>query len=117
MKRFVVVLIFCLIVLPSLSFSQKGSFGEIKQLQSPQNPAIGFMIHGGAGVIKKGSLTPEREKEYRDKLTEVVLAGYKALRDGKSSVDAIEIAIRMMEDSPLFNAGKGAVFNHDGKNE
>ncbi len=46
-----------------------------------------------------------------------MLAGYKALQAGKSSVDAVEIAIRMMEDSPLFNAGKGAVFTHDGKNE
>ena len=116
MKKIAALLI-CLIVLPSPGISQKGAFGEIKQLQSPQNPAIGFMIHGGAGVIRKGSLTPAKEKEYRDKLTEVVLAGYKALLDGKSSVDAVEIAIRLMEDSPLFNAGKGAVFTHDGKNE
>ncbi len=101
-----------------ISFNaQKGSFSEIKQLQSPQNPKLGFIIHGGAGVIKRGSLTPEKEKEYRTKLEEVVLAGYIALKAGKSSVDAVEIAIRMMEDSPLFNAGKGAVFNADGKNE
>lgn len=96
---------------------QKGSFPEIKQLQSPQEPKLGFIIHGGAGAMKKGSMTPEREKEYRDKLAEVVLAGYKALKDGKTSVDAVEIAIRMMEDSPLFNAGKGAVFTADGRNE
>jgi beta-aspartyl-peptidase (threonine type) len=98
-------------------FAQKGSFAEIKQLQSPQNPRIGFIIHGGAGVIKRGSMTPEKEKAYRDKLTEALLAGYKALQDGKTSLDAVEIAIRMLEDSPLFNAGKGSVFTSDGRVE
>lgn len=97
--------------------AQKGAFAEIKQLQGPQNPRLGFVIHGGAGVIKRGSLSPEKEKAYREKLAEVLMAGYKALQEGKSSLDAVEIAIRMMEDSPLFNAGKGAVFNADGKNE
>ncbi len=96
---------------------QKGSFSEIKQLQGPQNPRLGFVIHGGAGVIRKGSLTPEREKEYRAKLEEALLAGYKALQAGKTSLYAVEIAIRILEDSPLFNAGKGAVFTADGKNE
>lgn len=89
----------------------------ISQLRGPQNPRLGFIIHGGAGVIKKGSLSPEREKEYTDKLREAVLAGYKALQAGKTSLDAVEIAIRILEDSPLFNAGKGAVFTNDGKNE
>ncbi|MDH3531068.1 MAG: isoaspartyl peptidase/L-asparaginase, partial [Acidobacteriota bacterium] len=70
-----------------------------------------------AGVIKRGSLTPEREKEYRAKLEEAVLAGYKVLKEGKSGLDAIEAAIVILEDSPLFNAGKGAVFTADGKNE
>ena len=99
------------------TFGQKAGFGETKQLQGPQNPRLGFVIHGGAGVITRGSLTPEREKEFRAKLEEAVLAGYKALQAGKSSMDAVEIAINIMEDSPLFNAGKGAVFTHDGKNE
>jgi beta-aspartyl-peptidase (threonine type) len=102
-------------VLPTIA--QKGNFAEIKQLQSPQTPKLGFMIHGGAGVIKKGGLTPEREKEYRAKLEEAVLAGYKSLQSGKSGLDAVETAIRIMEDSPLFNAGKGAVFTAEGKNE
>ena len=97
--------------------AQKGGFSEIKQLQGPQNPRLGFVIHGGAGVIKRGSLTPEREKQYRAKLEEALLAGYKALQSGKSGLDAVEIAIRILEDSPLFNAGKGAVFTADGKNE
>jgi len=105
-------------VLLSLSvFAQKGNFAGLKQLQSPQNPRLGFVIHGGAGVIKKGSLTPEKEAEYRKKLEEAVLAGYRALQEGKSSLDAVEIAINILEDSPLFNAGKGAVFTADGKNE
>ena len=97
--------------------AQKRGAAEIKQLQSPQNPRLGFVIHGGAGVIKRGSLSPEKEAEYRKKLEEAVVAGYKALQDGKSGLDAVEIAVRMLEDSPLFNAGKGAVFTADGKNE
>jgi beta-aspartyl-peptidase (threonine type) len=108
------VSLFLLIVIGFVSgYSQTNGKG----LQGPQNPRLGFMIHGGAGVIRKGSLTPEREKQYREKLEEALMAGYKALQDGKSSLDAVETAIRIMEDSPLFNAGKGAVFNHDGKNE
>jgi len=117
MKKTIAVLLLICILMPLTAFAQKGGFAEIKQLQSPQNPRIGFMIHGGAGSMKKGSMTPEKEKAYRDKLTDVLLAGYKALQDGKTSVDAVEIAIRMMEDSPLFNAGKGAVFTADGRNE
>ncbi len=112
------ILIAILFVLPLSAIAQKGGrFQEIKQLQSPQNPRLGFVIHGGAGVITKGSITPEKEKEYRAKLEEAVTAGYKALQDGKNGLDAVEIAIRILEDSPLFNAGKGAVFTADGKNE
>lgn len=111
-----------LLILSAMPFSaavnaQKPVPPSIQQLQGPQEPRLGMMIHGGAGVITKGSLTPEKEKEFRDKLTEAVVAGYKALQSGKSSVDAVEVAIRILEDSPLFNAGKGAVFTNDGKNE
>ncbi len=118
MKKIVTFLLVSSLLMMSVPvFAQKGSFEGIKQLQSPQNPRLGFIIHGGAGVIKKGSLTPEKEAEYRKKLEEALLAGYKALQDGKTSLDAVEIAIRILEDSPLFNAGKGAVFTADGKNE
>lgn len=120
MKSNIIGRVLCVVLLASL-FShvtaQKGGFGETAQLQSPQAPRLGFIIHGGAGVIKKGSLTPEKEKEYKDKLEEALLAGYKALQAGKSGMDAVEIAIRILEDSPLFNAGKGAVFTNDGRNE
>lgn len=117
MKKYTGLLLILVLFLPLATLAQKASMPEIKQLQGPQNPRLGFVIHGGAGVIKKGSLSPEREKEYRDKLEEAVLAGYKALQAGKSGLDAVEIAIRILEDSPLFNAGKGAVFTNDGKNE
>jgi len=111
------LLIAVFLVLTVTTSAQKRSFSENKQLQSPQNPRLGFVIHGGAGVIRKGSLSPEKEKAYRDGLEQALLAGYKALQNGKSSMDAVEIAIRMLEDNPLFNAGKGAVFTADGKNE
>lgn len=118
MKKLIVL---CLVVtvasLPSVISAQKAASPSLPQLQGPQNPRLGFIIHGGAGVIRKGTLSPEREKEYKDKLREAVHAGYKALQAGKSSLDAVEIAIRILEDSPLFNAGKGAVFTNDGKNE
>lgn len=105
------------LLLPSLVFAQKPAPAETRQLQGPQNPRLGFVIHGGAGVISKTSMTPEKEKEFRAKLEEAVLAGYKALQSGRPSLDAVEIAIRILEDSPLFNAGKGAVFTNEGKNE
>ncbi|MEQ1603846.1 MAG: isoaspartyl peptidase/L-asparaginase [Pyrinomonadaceae bacterium] len=89
----------------------------MKQLQGPQNPRLGFMIHGGAGVLAKSAMTPEKEKAFRADLERAVLAGYRVLQEGKTSVDAVVAAIRILEDSPLFNAGKGAVFTHDGKNE
>jgi beta-aspartyl-peptidase (threonine type) len=108
-------LLFSLLIIPITG--QKSGHVELKQLQGPQNPRLAFVIHGGAGVITRGSMSPEKEKAYQAKLEEVVLAGYKALQSGKSSLDAVELAIRMMEDSPLFNAGKGAVFTADGKNE
>jgi L-asparaginase / beta-aspartyl-peptidase len=117
MKKIISLFLIGIIFILPLSAQRGRGGGEVAQLQSPQNPRLGFMIHGGAGVITKGSLTPEKEAEYRKKLEEAVLAGYKALQDGKNSLDAVEIAIRILEDSPLFNAGKGAVFTADGKNE
>ncbi|WP_186753721.1 isoaspartyl peptidase/L-asparaginase family protein [Echinicola salinicaeni] len=78
---------------------------------------IALVIHGGAGTIKREDMSPEREKAYREKLMESLNVGYAVLADGGKSVDAVIAAIKVMEDSPLFNAGKGAVFTHDGKNE
>jgi beta-aspartyl-peptidase (threonine type) len=76
-----------------------------------------LVIHGGAGTITRSSMTPERDKEYRAALEAALLAGHAVLAKGGTSLDAVEATIRLMEDSPLFNAGKGAVFTHEGRNE
>ncbi|MFC5271425.1 isoaspartyl peptidase/L-asparaginase family protein [Adhaeribacter terreus] len=78
---------------------------------------ITLVIHGGAGNISKQNLTPEKEKAYQEGLNAALTAGYAVLEKGGTSLDAVEAAIRVMEDNPLFNAGKGAVFTNDGKNE
>lgn len=78
---------------------------------------IAMVIHGGAGTMTKEKMTPQREAEYRGKLTEALETGYNILKSGGSSLDAVEATVRIMEDSPLFNAGKGAVFTNQGRNE
>jgi len=78
---------------------------------------VTLVIHGGAGTITRGDMTPELEAGYRSTLEAALRTGHKLLKEGRSSVDAVEATIRVMEDSPLFNAGKGAVFTHNGTNE
>ncbi len=116
-KTFSIFLVALFFALSIIGEGQVSSRRNNLQLQALSKNKIGFVIHGGAGVIRKGSLTPERERAYRKKLTEALMAGYKVLRAGKTSLDAVQAAINIMEDSPLFNAGKGAVFTADGKNE
>ncbi len=76
-----------------------------------------IVIHGGSGTIPRGSLTQELEAQFRATLLEAVKAGQVVLTSGGTSENAVVAAIRLMEDSPLFNAGKGAVFTSEGKNE
>jgi beta-aspartyl-peptidase (threonine type) len=75
------------------------------------------VLHGGAGVIERKSMSKEQDAAYRASLKTAIEAAAAVLDKGGSSVDAVEAAIRIMEDDPLFNAGKGAVFTADGKNE
>ena len=76
-----------------------------------------LVIHGGAGTILKKNMTPEKEAAYTKALTSALQAGYDVIKSGGKSLDAVEAAIHVLEDCPLFNAGKGAVFTHDGRNE
>ena len=80
-------------------------------------PMISIAIHGGAGVISRASMTPEAERAYRADLERALDAGYAVLDNGGSSLDAVVASVKVLEDSPLFNAGKGSVFNHEGINE
>ena len=74
-------------------------------------PTFGILIHGGAGTILKKNMSSAKDTEYRNILKEAIEAGYKILEAGGNSQDAVEKTIHIMEDSPLFNAGKGAVLN------
>ncbi len=74
-------------------------------------------IHGGAGTILRSTMTPELQLQYETGLQTALEAGYKILEDGGSSLDAVEAAVASLEDFPLFNAGKGAVFNNIGGHE
>lgn len=74
-------------------------------------------VHGGAGTILRTSMTPEMEQGYREALVEALDAGEIVLRTGGTAMDAVEAATVKIEDNPHFNAGRGSVFNHDGKHE
>jgi beta-aspartyl-peptidase (threonine type) len=78
-------------------------------------PAIA--IHGGAGTILRSSMSPEKEQQYKSALSEALNAGYGILTQGGNALDAVETAIKSLEDCPLYNAGKGAVYNNAGQHE
>jgi beta-aspartyl-peptidase (threonine type) len=82
-----------------------------------QAKKFGLVIHGGAGTIERANMTPEKEREYRAGLERALTAGYDILKRGGSSLDATEAAVRVLEDDPHFNAGKGSVFTSAGTNE
>ncbi|MEX6688936.1 isoaspartyl peptidase/L-asparaginase [Danxiaibacter flavus] len=103
MKRLLLFFMCSMVILSSLFAQQKGDYI--------------LVIHGGAGTITRQNMTPEKEAVYRSVLQKALETGYAVLKSGKSSIDAVEATIRVLEDDPHFNAGKGAVFTHDGRNE
>lgn len=78
---------------------------------------FGIAIHGGAGTLPRSEMNGEAERKYRAALSEAIDAGYGTLQDGGSSLDAVTRAVVLLEDNPLFNAGRGSVFTLDGRNE
>jgi L-asparaginase / beta-aspartyl-peptidase len=89
----------------------------VPAVPAPAGTGFGMVIHGGAGTITRGSMTAEMEAEYRAALEEALQAGHRILQQGGTSLDAVEAAVRVLEDQPLFNAGRGAVFTSEGRNE
>jgi beta-aspartyl-peptidase (threonine type) len=90
--------------------------------RAPRGPAIQrpqflLVVHGGAGTIRRTAMTPAQDSAYRAKLTQAIRAGYDVLRGGGTSLDAVIATITVFEESPLFNAGRGAVFTNAGTNE
>lgn len=82
-----------------------------------KNKKYSIAIHGGAGTLVKGLMTPELEEQYKDALEIACNAGYKILEQGGTALDAVETAVKSLEDTPLFNAGKGSVFTAEGTHE
>lgn len=101
----------CMVLLFCLNLMQLSTL----LAQTKTKPVL--VIHGGAGTILKQNISAEKELAYREKLNEALQKGYAVLTSGGTSIDAVETAIKVLENSPLFNAGKGAVFTNDGKNE
>lgn len=99
-----------------LIFFTFGCIKYQKQLQKTDK-IYSIVIHGGAGNFKKADLTKDEITAYEQALTMATEAGYQILENNGSSIDAVEAAIKVMEDSPLFNAGKGSVFNSKGEIE
>ncbi len=85
-----------------------------KEKNAPKPTKFGIVIHGGAGVIKKEYMTDSLQRAYEDKLKEAIEKGHFILSEGGTALEAIQRTINIMEDSPLFNSGKGAVLNADG---
>jgi len=113
MKKSLVILSFLLIpALCSMLLAQTNA-----PAAGIAHPAWVLVIHGGAGGSVKGTMPADKEKAYLEKLKEAMLAGSAILSKGGSSLDAVEAVVKFMEDCPLFNAGKGAVLNAEGKAE
>ena len=107
----------CFLICGLLSLAALAGAQHFGKMSSIKETKIGLVVHGGAGTMERGKMTPEKEREYRGGIENALRAGWEILQRGGSSLDATEAAVRTFEDDPLFNAGKGSVFNAAGINE
>lgn len=115
-RAILTVLIFLMIGVFSCKNPHSTSPGQPEK-PATDSQAWAIVIHGGAGPMTKENLDTSLERQYRESLAIALHTGKKILEQGGTALDAVEMTIRVMEDNPLFNAGKGAVFTHEGKNE
>ena len=106
-----------LVTLITLALLPAAALAEDTAPPPPEAPRWSIAIHGGAGTLSRDAMTPERQADYEAALQEALDAGAAVLARGGSAMDAVKAAILPMEDSPLFNAGRGAVFTWEGANE
>ena len=104
--------LFCIILFTACQPNSQEEVSEAK-IQSDARPEYVMVIHGGAGAMSRDRMTDEMEKTYRSVLQEALNTGEAILKEGGSSMDAIEATIQVMENAPVFNAGKGAVFTSE----
>ena len=114
--RSLLIVSFLLILVFSFNRCQNSS-NQNQLLENSQIENFGIVIHGGAGTMSRKEMTKEMDSIYRNKLEEVIRVGYLILKNGGTSQEAVEKSINLLEDSPLFNAGKGAVLNSNGEIE
>ena len=120
MKKNIILLVLGLIFFGCNPVSKKNYDADLdSDITTNQKKVNDFaiIIHGGAGTILKKNMTSEKEANYKAKLEEAIRVGYTILQNGGTSQEAVLKTIQVMEESPLFNAGKGAVFTHEGTNE
>jgi len=111
--------LFLIISILSISYSCKNALDTSSKdkITTAKQNEFAIIIHGGAGTILKENLSEEKENEYKLKLEEAIRTGYGILKEGGTSQEAVVKTIQVMEESPLFNAGKGAVFTYEETNE
>lgn len=115
MKSILRTRLFIFVIISILISCNSGNTQQEENKTTPKEWAL--VIHGGAGVITRDLMTPEMDSAYRTVLNEAIITGSKILAEGGTALDAVEKTIHLMEDSPLFNAGKGSVFTNEGINE
>ena len=111
------LLYFFLVLIPICSCENQQKTESIVIEKISEQAEFSIVIHGGAGTIKRENMSAEKEAAYRQKLEEAIQVGYTILKNGGTSLDAVEKTITILEDSPLFNAGRGAVLTYDGIHE